>query len=91
LSDSYREPFFNLLNIIDSKNEVFTPMPSEIPAIVSFDCRPDKVYLLDNNVILDLEFDSSGKKKDLLRYMLYAAHLMYSHNLTLSQALFTQF
>jgi hypothetical protein len=79
LSDSYRDPFFNLLNIIDSKNKVFTPMPSEIPEYMSFDYKPDKVYLLDNNVILDLEFDSSGETKDLPRYMLYVAHLAYTH------------
>jgi hypothetical protein len=76
LADNHSNIFFKILNIGDN-NFSFIQTPSEIATIESFHNLPDKLYLLNNNVILDLEFDSSGKSKDLTRYMLYSALISY--------------
>jgi hypothetical protein len=75
LSNQHNKSFFKLLNIFDVENTVIESKENEIADIKSFHKVPDTVFLLNNNVILDLEFESSPHKSDLARYMVYASLL----------------
>jgi hypothetical protein len=75
IADIYPFSLLNILNLFPDKNTTYTQTASELATIQSYRGLPDKVFLSNDNKILVLEFDSSGKTTDLRRYLLYAAHL----------------
>jgi hypothetical protein len=71
--DNLNKVLFPLLNINNANNAI--QLPSEIAKIEIFNKLPDKVFLIgegDDRYILNLEFDSSGKRIALARYLAYA-------------------
>jgi hypothetical protein len=72
LTDSHQDALFDILKIGVKKGSA-AQIPADIAKIESFYDMPDRLYLLENNVLLDIEFDSSNKPEDITRYMFYAA------------------
>jgi hypothetical protein len=75
ITDHFFLELFSIFNIYFDKYSTLEQIPSEVATINTFQGLPDKVFLLNDKFIVILEFDSSGKKTDLSRFMLYAAQL----------------
>ncbi|MDR0354695.1 MAG: hypothetical protein LBJ64_03020, partial [Deltaproteobacteria bacterium] len=81
LTDYYPSPFLKILSLF-SDGRKYEQKPSEIVLLEHNRMLTDKVFMSDDGVILHLEFDSSGKARDLARYMHYAASLSYQYSFT---------
>jgi hypothetical protein len=79
LADQYTYPFFEYLGIIDHKAEM-TPLPTIILCLDHIRRTADKLYMLKDKSLLHIEFDSTGRKEHLPRYLLVAASIADKYN-----------
>jgi competence CoiA-like predicted nuclease len=66
---------FGMLNILDDKNVKIEEIPTEIATIETVSLKLDTAFILNNELILDIEFDSTGHKRNLLKYLKYAIYM----------------
>ncbi|MDR2142609.1 MAG: hypothetical protein LBR11_12655, partial [Deltaproteobacteria bacterium] len=71
LVDNFSNLLVSTLEIHKAQN--ISVLPNELPIIEVSKAIMDRVLLIDNKNILNIEFDTSGLEENLVRYMFYAA------------------
>ena len=81
LSEILEKQFDGIKEIFNIDGESFKPFRTDIKEFNINRFDTDFVYEVDNKHLIHFEFQTTNKKEDIYRFMLYDAHLMNTHKM----------
>ena len=69
LMQNYKDKTFEAIGL--NLPKIKQVLPTNLPSVTAQELRTDNVFLLDDDSILILDFESTIKKEDLVKYLGY--------------------